>query len=83
MSIQDDIKLLRKYNAWRRGDEIEQPLPVLIGHAIDNVVQAAARYEALRVLNVSQFSVLYCNNILHGKNFDAMVDELISPTREN
>jgi hypothetical protein len=40
MNIADTIKTLTDYNAWRRGDEeIEQPHPTDIGHAIDSAIK--------------------------------------------
>ena len=39
------------------------------------------RYEALRKLNVKQYSDLVKNN-LAGKNFDELVDELVRKTCE-
>lgn len=35
MTLQEAIKILEKYNKWRRGAEITQPNPKLIGEAID------------------------------------------------
>lgn len=35
MTLQEAIKILEKYNKWRRGAEIPQPNPKLIGEAID------------------------------------------------
>ncbi|HEY6018525.1 MAG TPA: hypothetical protein VIY48_01060, partial [Candidatus Paceibacterota bacterium] len=81
MSIRDDISYLNQYNEWRRGAEIPQPSPLLVGRAIESVTEAAARYEALRLLNPRQFTELYKRN-LAGENFDAMVDELIKARAE-
>jgi hypothetical protein len=40
MNIPDTIKTLTEFNAWRRGDEeIEQPQPTDIGHAIDSAIR--------------------------------------------
>lgn len=35
MTLQEAIKILEEYNKWRRGAEIPQPNPKLIGEAID------------------------------------------------
>lgn len=49
-----DIKLVREFNQWRRGDEemlLGNSYPAQIGRALDNVVEMAERYEELRTHN--------------------------------
>lgn len=36
-SLKDAQELLKTYNRWRRGEEIEQPDPIEIGKAIDKL----------------------------------------------
>lgn len=81
MSIHDEILYLTRHNEWRRGAEIPQPSPVLIGNAIERICEAAARYEELRKLNPRQFAELYARN-MNGENFDLMVDELMKGRAE-
>lgn len=45
--------------------------------ALERTEKAAARYEAVRKLNVQQFADLYLRNIGTGTPFDQLVDELI------
>lgn len=41
MNLPEQIAFLRRYNAWRRGDEtIEQPDPKTIGEALEAVCDA-------------------------------------------
>ena len=40
MTEKEAIMILIEYNDWRRGDEIPQPNPTIIGNAIDKVIQA-------------------------------------------
>jgi hypothetical protein len=81
MNVLNAIATLTKYNEWRRGANIPQPAPASIGRAIESVCEAAARYEALRLLNVRQFVELKERN-LSGENFDTMVDELVKARAE-
>lgn len=39
MKIKTAIEILKKYNQWRRGADIEQEKPWIIGKAIDVVVK--------------------------------------------
>ena len=81
MSVANAIATLTVFNQWRRGANIPQPAPASIGRAIEAVCEAAARYEALRLLNARQHAELRERN-LAGENFDAMVDELIKARAE-
>ena len=45
MQPSESITFLRRYNAWRRGDESEQPQPYQIGQAIDALCDHAERLE--------------------------------------
>ena len=38
MELQEAIEILKKHNRWRRGAEIQQQNPFIIGEAIDTVV---------------------------------------------
>ncbi len=38
MTTQEATQLLKEYNTWRRGAEIEQPNPTVIGKAIDRLI---------------------------------------------
>ena len=35
MTLVNAIKILEEYNRWRRGEDIPQPNPKLVGEAID------------------------------------------------
>jgi hypothetical protein len=39
MTKEETIDILRQYNEWRRGAEIDQPHPTTIGIAIDNAIK--------------------------------------------
>ena len=39
MNKQDVVKILKQYNEWRRGSEIPQPNPKLIGEVIDEAIK--------------------------------------------
>jgi hypothetical protein len=39
MTEKEAIIILIEYNDWRRGDEIPQPNPTIVGNAIDKVIQ--------------------------------------------
>jgi hypothetical protein len=39
MTEKEAIMILIEYNDWRRGDEIPQPNPTIVGNAIDKVIQ--------------------------------------------
>lgn len=75
-----DIKIVREFNQWRRGKGdicLEQGYPAQLSRALDEVVQMAERYEALRLLNPRQFTDLCKQNITQGIPFDNLVDELV------
>jgi hypothetical protein len=38
MTTQEATQLLKEYNVWRRGAELEQPNPTVIGKAIDKLI---------------------------------------------
>ncbi len=38
MTTQEATQLLKEYNVWRRGAELEQPNPTVIGKAIDTLL---------------------------------------------
>jgi hypothetical protein len=38
MTIQEAIKILRKHNEWRRGNNDEQEDPKVIGQALDKLL---------------------------------------------
>lgn len=46
MTTIEVITLVRRYNAWRRGDGSEQPQPYQIGQALDALCDHAERLEA-------------------------------------
>lgn len=39
MGIAEAIKILKRYNRWRRGAEIKPDEPYVIGNAIDRVLE--------------------------------------------
>jgi len=39
MKLKEAIKILKRHNEWRRGAEIEQTTPVLLGKAIDKIIK--------------------------------------------
>jgi len=39
MTLYEVTKILEDYNRWRRGAEIEQPNPKIIGEAIDLAIE--------------------------------------------
>ena len=39
MNKQDVVKILKQYNEWRKGSEIPQPNPKLIGEVIDEAIK--------------------------------------------
>ena len=41
----ETIAFVRRYNAWRRGDDSEQPQPYQIGQALDALCDHAERLE--------------------------------------
>ena len=43
MNLTDAIKILKTHNEWRRGAQIEQAEPVIIGQAIDMVLDALSK----------------------------------------
>lgn len=45
MSLTETIAFIRRYNAWRRGDDSEQPQPYQIGQALDALCDHAERLE--------------------------------------
>ena len=45
MELADAIAFVRRYNAWRRGDDSEQPQPYQIGQALDALCDHAERLE--------------------------------------
>lgn len=82
MSIKQQIFDQHAYTLGCLADEPETDDPecrARILRACANGMREAAigyaRYEALRLLNVAQFSELYWRN-LAGENFDAMVDAM-------
>ena len=45
MEMTETIAFVRRYNAWRRGDDSEQPQPYQIGKALDALCDHAERLE--------------------------------------
>jgi hypothetical protein len=46
MNPKQAIKILRRHNRWRRGDEIPMQEPAMIGKAIDTLCDAAEAMES-------------------------------------
>lgn len=75
-----DIKTVREFNQWRRGDGdicLDKGYPAQLSRALDCVVMMAERYEAVRLLNPRQFAELYARNLAGEGAFDALVDGLV------
>ena len=79
--MKNSIKILEDHNAWRRGDDSEQGNPTMIGMAIDDCIQAAKRYEVMRILTPREFEQIFIMNRFTDESFDAMIDELIEERR--
>ena len=45
VKLTDTIAFVRRYNAWRRGDDSEQPQPYQIGQALDALCDHAERLD--------------------------------------
>lgn len=45
--IKEAVRLLQRYNHWRRGADIEMPRPKGIGKAIDIVIEYIKKNEKL------------------------------------
>jgi len=88
MNITDAIKILKTHNEWRRGAQIEQAEPVIIGQAIDIVLEALSKRseaeEAVREIqaiwqaNSSDAKRIFIGNIIernakmHGGVYDIL-----------
>jgi hypothetical protein len=93
MNITDAIKILKTHNEWRRGAEIEQTEPVLIGQAIDIVLEAVSKRseveEAVRELQAiwqanssdakREFigKIIERNAKMHGGVYDILLNILV------
>lgn len=84
---EDHLAVLRRYNAWRTGEdertmdeagiyagEITKAIRAAIAE-IQELRVAHRRYEALRRVNPRQFMALWERN-MKGEKFDVLVDEL-------
>jgi hypothetical protein len=46
MTQEQTIQTLRRFNAWRRGEEtLEQPSPAIAGQAIDRIIEICEEWE--------------------------------------
>ena len=45
MTPAEVTNILRQFNEWRRGDDIEQPGPLAVGEAIDAAIKMIERME--------------------------------------
>lgn len=79
--MNQSIKTLEAYNAWRKGGGRSCIQTNEIGIAIDDCVQAAKRYEVLRELTLTEFHCIY-HRSLGGENFDALIDELVKARKK-
>ena len=60
--MSDPVEFLTQYNAWRRGAEIDQPEPKIIGEAIDAVLEEVLR---LRIIEAAARSLIAKNGLLN------------------
>ena len=52
------------------------PAFIEVAGAVDPLIHAELRYEALRRLNIEQYKAIYLQNLM-GYSFDALIDERI------
>ena len=58
MTLTEATATLIKYNKWRRGDEMSQPSPIIIGQAIDIVTDHLCKQEKQKWFNTANSSKL-------------------------
>ena len=47
MTPTETITILRRYNEWRRGGDIEQPGPLAVGEVIDAAIEMIERMDKI------------------------------------
>jgi hypothetical protein len=57
MTKEQVIETLKQFNAWRRGAEIEQPNPELIGKAIDEAINRIEHPDS-EIINEHYFNAI-------------------------
>jgi len=75
--MKNSIKILEAYNAWHRDGGRSCIQTNKIGIAIDDCLQAAKRYEMLRILTPREFEQIFVMNRFTDESFDDIIDELI------
>lgn len=60
--MSDPVEFLAQYNAWRRGAEMDQPEPKLLGEAIDSVLAEVLR---LRIIETAARSLVTKNGLIN------------------
>lgn len=68
MTRQEAITTLKQYNKWRRGAEIPQPDPKLIGIAIDKALELIEKKHHHSTITLDQESELYSHYLKNGES---------------
>lgn len=68
MTRQEAITTLNHYNKWRRGEEIPQPDPTLIGIAIDKAIELIIKQHHHSTITLEQESELYNHYLKNGES---------------
>ena len=67
MTRQEAITTLKNFNKWRRGEEIEQPNPKMIGIAIDKAVDLIIKKHHHSPITLEQESELFNHYLKNGE----------------
>ncbi len=77
MKIETAKQILRKHNEWRRGAEIEQERPKLVGVAIDTVLKQLETISLKEAYEILNKNVRYSSDTCPGFVYLSQIEELL------
>lgn len=77
MKLQSAIQILKRHNEWRRGAEINQEDPKLIGVAIDTVVEELEFMSLKDAYKVLKKNARYSSGNCEGFVYLIQIEELL------
>jgi len=77
MKIKEAVEVLKKHNEWRRGAEIDQMRPILIGEAIDIAINQLSEMSLKEAYEILKQNVRYSSGTCPGFVYLSQIEELL------